>query len=223
MHVPCCYDEIELTLPEENASVSWQQWQREKSSNGEKSFTNFVKKTQTGTWLDLAKIFNEKLDALARHQFNWLHQVEQCRKLKDMLKENEIVIHMDFSKNDACQLHTEVQAFHFGGSRKQATIHTSVVYTSQECQSYASISESLRHDERAVWAHLRPVLEDIKGKKPSLTTLHCMSDGPVTQYRNKKNFYLLSTVPFLMGFKEVTWNFSEKSHGKGAPDGVVVL
>lgn len=30
----------------------------------------------------------------------------------------------------------------------------------------------------------------------------------------------MSTVPFLMGFKEVTWNFSEKSHGKGALDGV---
>lgn len=47
-----------------------------------------------------------------------------------------------------------------------------------------------------------------------------MSDGPVTQYRNKKNFYLLSTIPFLSGFRQVTWNFSEKSHGKGAPDGV---
>lgn len=53
---------------------------------------------------------------------------------------------------------------------------------------------------------------------PDHTT--CMSDGPITQYRNKNNFYLLSTVPFLMGFKEVTWNFSEKSHGKGALDGV---
>lgn len=76
------------------------------------------------------------------------------------------------------------------------------------------------HDERAMWAHLKSVLDDIKEKNPSLTTLHCMSDGPVTQYRNKKNFYLLSTVLFLMGFKEVTWNFSEKSHGKGTPDRV---
>ncbi|KAI4828768.1 hypothetical protein KUCAC02_022844 [Chaenocephalus aceratus] len=27
-------------------------------------------------------------------------------------------------------------------------------------------------------------------------------------------------MPFLLGFKSVTWNFSEKAHGKGAPDGV---
>ncbi|KAJ8282121.1 hypothetical protein COCON_G00046400, partial [Conger conger] len=88
------------------------------------------------------------------------------------------------------------------------------------CQSYATISDSLRHDERAVWAHLEPILKEVKEQNPSVTTLHFMSDGPVTQYRNKRNFYLLSTLPFLWGFKEITWNYSEKAHGKGAPDGV---
>lgn len=42
----------------------------------------------------------------------------------------------------------------------------------------------------------------------------------MTQNRNKKNLYLISTVPFLSGFKIVTWHFSEKLHGKGAPKGV---
>ncbi len=27
-------------------------------------------------------------------------------------------------------------------------------------------------------------------------------------------------MPFLSGFKHVSWNYSEKSHGKGAPDGI---
>ncbi|KAL7390307.1 hypothetical protein ABVT39_018618 [Epinephelus coioides] len=104
------------------------------------------------------------------------------------------------------------------GSRPQST---RVAYTAAGSQSYATISASLRHDERAVWAHLEPVLRDVmKNCNPSPTILHVMSDGPVTQYRNKKNFYFLSTIPFLSGFRQVTWNFSEKSHGKGAPDGV---
>lgn len=127
---------------------------------------------------------------------------------------------MDFSENYACKLHTEIQAFHFGGSRKQVTIHTSVVYTSDGSQSYATISDSLRRDERAVWAHIEPILKKLKEQKPILTSIHFMSDRPVTQYRNKRNFYLLTTLPFILGFKEVTWNFSEKAHGKGAPDGV---
>lgn len=93
--------------------------------------------------------------------------------------------------------------------------------TAAGSQLYATISASLWHDERAVWAHLEPVLKDMmKNCNQSPTILHVMSDGPVTQYRNKNNFYLLSTIPFLSGFQQVTWNFSEKSHGKGAPDGV---
>ncbi|XP_062386091.1 uncharacterized protein LOC134073124 [Sardina pilchardus] len=55
---------------------------------------------------------------------------------------------------------------------------------------------------------------------PEVTVIHFVSDGPTSQYRNKTNFYLASTVPFMMGFQHVTWNFSEASHGKGAPDGV---
>ncbi|KAK0139205.1 PiggyBac transposable element-derived protein 4 [Merluccius polli] len=78
-----------------------------------------------------------------------------------------------------------------------------------------------QHDKRAVWAHIKPVLEDLKSKQVrDIDTLHVISDGPVTQYRNKTNCYLMSTVPFTMGFKHVTWNYSERSHGKGALDGV---
>ncbi|KAA0717666.1 hypothetical protein E1301_Tti014557 [Triplophysa tibetana] len=56
------------------------------------------------------------------------------------------------------------------------------------CQSYTTISSSLRHDERAIWAHLEPVLKDVRE----------------------------STVPFLSGIMRVTWNFAGKSHGKEA-------
>lgn len=86
-------------------------------------------------------------------------------------------------------------------------------------KSYATLSDSLCHDERAGWAHLEPILRELCETFPQITTLQIQSDGPVTQYRNKNN-YLLSTVPFLSGFTKVTWNYSEKSHGKGAPDGI---
>lgn len=57
-------------------------------------------------------------------------------------------------------------------------------------------------------------------KNQSPTTLHVISDDTATQYRNKNYFYLLSSIPFLLGCQQVTWNFSEKLHGKGGPDGV---
>lgn len=215
----CCFDEIEFPDTDCN-EVSWEQWERVTSTNGEKTFANVLKQTYTGTIQDLKELFHKKLEALAIHQFNWIHQTEQFRDLKQNLTESEAVLHIDFSENYACKMSTEIQAYHFGGSRKQATIHTAVLYTAHGTKSYGTVSDILRHDERAVWAHLEPILKELRETSPQITVLHVISDGPVTQYRNKTNFYLLSTVPFLSGFKHVTWNYSEKSHGKGAPDGI---
>lgn len=216
----CCYEQVECLETKTSTQVTWEQWKRVTSTNGEKIFSNVVKQTQTGTEKDLIELFHEKLEALAVHQFNWLHQAEQFRLLKQNITECEAVLHIDFSENYACKLSTEIQSFHFGGSRQQATIHTAVLYTVHGTQSYATLSDCLRHDERAVWAHLEPILKELRETFPQITKLHILSDGPVTQYRNKNNFYLLSTVPFLSGFTNVTWNYSEKSHGKGAPDGI---
>jgi hypothetical protein len=52
-------------------------------------------------------------------------------------------------------------------------------------------------------------------QNPQITTFHMKSDGPVAQYRNKKN-----TQPYIYEFKQITWKFSEKGYGKGAPDGM---
>ena len=68
----------------------------------------------------------------------------KMRELKEKLKENDLVLHVDFSENDGC-----------GGNRNQVTIHTVVAYTKTAIQSFATVSKSLRHDERAVWAHLQ--------------------------------------------------------------------
>lgn len=217
--VKCCFDEIEF--PDTDCTeISWEQWERVTSTTGEKTFANVLKKTYTGTIQDLKELFQKKLEALAIHQFNWVHQTEQFRDLKQNLTESEAVLHIDFSENYSCKMSTEIQSYHFGGSRKQATIHTAVLYKAHSTRSYATVSNSLRHDERAVWAHLEPILKELRVTSPQITVLHIISDGPVTQYRNKSNFYLLSTVPFLTGFKHVTWNYSEKCHGKGAPDGI---
>ena len=84
-------------------------------------------------------------------------------------------------------------------------------------QSFTTISESLRHDPPAIWAHLKPVLYNLKKQHQEITDIHFFSDGPTTQYRNKLNFYLLSVMLKKMGFGNGTWNFFESGHGKGAP------
>lgn len=39
-------------------------------------------------------------------------------------------------------------------------------------------------------------------------------------YRGKKNFHLLSTLPFQISFTVVNWSVLEAGHGKGPGDGV---
>jgi len=60
----------------------------------------------------------------------------------------------------------------------------------------------------------------IKYEFPHVDTLHVLSDGPTTQYRNKKNLYLLTKLVEADNITRATWNFSESGHGKGAADGV---
>ncbi|KAK5909852.1 hypothetical protein CesoFtcFv8_003745 [Champsocephalus esox] len=140
----CCFEVVQFHETENSREVTWEQWKRVKSTNGEKTFANVVKQTHTGTIKEVIDLFYQKLEALAIHQFNWLHQAEQFRLRKLNIIECEAVLHIDFSENYACKLSTEIQAFHFGGSRQQATIHTSVLYTVHGIKSYATLSDSLR-------------------------------------------------------------------------------
>ncbi len=217
----CCFEEVQLAEYNLLDSARWECWAKEDVTVGDRVFKNWVKKSKSGTVENLVEQFRLEIESIGSHQFNWLHQAEQFREMKENVAQNEIVLHIDFSENYGCKLNSEIQSYHFAGSRKQVTLHTAVAYTSKGTQSYATLSPSLRHDERAVWAHIMPVLEDVMLEhKQAIDILHVISDGPVTQYRNKTNCFLLSQVPFTMGFKHVTWNFSERSHGKGAPDGV---
>lgn len=145
----CCFDEIEF--PEtDSTEVSLEQWKWVTSTNKEKTYANVLKQTQTGTIKDLTELFCQKLEVLAIHQLNWIHQAEQFRNLKQNITECEAVLHIDFSENYACKMNTEIQAYHFGGSRKQAMIHTAVLYTIHATKSYATLSDSFHHDERVV-------------------------------------------------------------------------
>lgn len=60
----------------------------------------------------------------------------------------------------------------------------------------------------------------IKTYVPSLDALHFSSDGPVTQYKNKSNFYLFKYYCNALGLKKASWNFTTPGHGKSHADGV---
>lgn len=68
---------------------------------------------------------------------------------------------------------------------------------------------------------MTPVLAYLRNDiDSSIQCLHFESDSPSGQYRNRSNAYLMSTIPFNMGYSDISWNYYEAGHGKGAPDGV---
>ena len=155
-----------------------------------------------------------------RHVFNIDHQFAAINQLKEKLLNSEAIVHVDFAQNWVCKYGNEIAAVHFGASHSQSTLHTGVIYMNNSTTSTCTISNSNRHDPSSIWCFLHPVLKYIRNACPAINTIHFVSDGPSTQYRNKKNIYLLSTVPFTMGLSSVTWNFWEAGHGRGAPDGI---
>lgn len=138
--------------------------------------------------------FTTDIERFKKHFFNIKQQYHSYRICIDTLLPNEAVIHIDFSENYNCKLAEEVQGHHFGASRNQITLHTCVLYTKTDeilnHESLCTISSSIEHGPSAIWAHLNPILKYLKSSYDIVDTLHFFSDGPCSQYRQKKNFYL---------------------------------
>ena len=215
----------ETSVLQDSSTIIWNEWETQCQTyekDGEEKSSKITRKSvKRGTLKQLKDKLCEGLRSeLGRHVYNVRHQFRMYRHLKETVDVNEAIVHVDFSENYVCKNAAEIQSAHFGASNKQATLHTGVTYTVDGHQSFTTISESLRHDLPAIWAHLKPVLLDLKRNNPQVTDLHFFSDGPTTQYRNKVNFYLFSVMLKGMGFETGTWNFFESGHGKGSPDAV---
>lgn len=161
----------------------------------------------------------EDLQKFLDHQRNIVHQYKAMNDLKSNQQDDEVLIHVDFSENYCTKYAEEIQAFHFGGSRAQLSLHTVVVYLRNSILSFCTVSENIAHSPAAIWTHLRPIFKTLPC---GIKRVHFLSDGPVTQYRNKTMFFIMATklseeIPDIENF---TWNYTESGHGKGAPDGI---
>jgi len=221
----CSQSEFTFSRFASEAEINFPQWETGKKTytqNGqEKQATVTAKVMKTVTETEAVGLFLSAMKAFKKHWFTMRRQFAAFRDNKNRVRDDECVVHVDFSENFNCKYHSEIQAVHFGASHAQASLHTLVLYIkSQQPLCLCTISANLQHGPVGIWAHMKPVLRYIRTEFPQVQNLTFWSDGPSSQYKQKKNFFLLSTVPFAMGFKSIGWNFFESSHGKGAVDGV---
>ena len=215
---------------DKNEEVWWWQWVTKKESiEKKKGESTEVRKVQvtvkekiSGSRYDLMIQFQHRIGNMKRHVYNIRHQYQIYRKLRDNMAETECILHIDFAENYMGKYSSEIQSVHFGGSHKQVTLHTGVLYVPSDlkAQPFCTISDCMDHSPYAIWAYLHPVLKELKHNFSQVKVVHFFSDSPSTQYRQKKMFYLFCTKLYELGFSYGTWNYFESGHGKGAPDGV---
>ncbi|VEN35312.1 unnamed protein product [Callosobruchus maculatus] len=219
-----------ISQPEER--IRYNLWQSKKIKvnikGEEKDCQKTVKEVVESTVRELVIKFVNDLPKYMTHLLNRIHQYNTIDKLKKKLKDSEVLIHMDFSENYNCKYGREIQSAHFGASKPQISLHTVVVYVSTSINgdpprniNFCTISENLRHDPSAICGHLTPILREIKSQIPQIKTAYFQSDGPTTQYKNKKMFYLIASyIADILDVNQIQWHYSESGHGKGAPDGI---
>ncbi|KAJ2937230.1 hypothetical protein O0L34_g19420 [Tuta absoluta] len=204
--------------------VIWRQWVREdhkyEKNDGEHTTKKTVKNECRGLVCDVVAEFKRQLNLFKIHMFNWGEQYRQYKECVTGLKEEEIVILMDFSENYDTKYGKEVQQRHFGASKQSITLHTGVIFFQKCCQSFVTTSDDNCHEPYAIWAHLLPIIKLAKEINPNVKVVHYFSDGPSSQYRQKKNFFLLNFFTEKLKLSYATWSFSEAGHGKSLADGI---
>lgn len=190
----CSSKGIEICEFDGNLEVFYYCWIQKKeqytNKNGKVQFvTNTVKLCKKTTAVSLVKSLDSVILDFMKHESIIRNQFSALNYLKLHMDENESILQIDFSENYSLKHAEEIQSFHFGGSRKQVTLHTSSLllkdtdYESPKVKSFCTLSEDLRHDAVAVFTHLRPIFLFLQKEKPDLKALHFVSDSPSTQYR----------------------------------------
>lgn len=159
-----------------------------------------IKEKVATTKKALFQKLKSNLPTLRKHVANIIHQRKTIQHIKQNLSIYEGFLHIDFSENYNCKYGQEVQAAHFGGSKCQLSLHTSVYYNSNleppnnytNTTSFCTVSGNLRHDPTAICVHLIALVKKIKELSPDLQILHILGDDPLTQYRNKSMFFFYS-------------------------------
>ena len=153
-------------------------------------------------------------------------QYSAIKKLKDSLKQNEIVVHMDFAENYSCKGERMIQSSYW--NPVQVTLHPVVVYFRNEKtgevehRSLVYVSSQNQHNSTMVMAIIKSLmLEDIVDiiKENHITHVNYITDSPSSQYRNRFQAFLVSVHEELFGLT-CTWHFFETGHGKCVCDGV---
>ena len=187
------------------------------------------KRVQTGDkyrWKEMEEIVDkdtfiftimDELAAIRKHVERIQNQYAEMRRLRQNLPKDEIMVWMDFAENFSCTSQEEVQSAYW--TTDMISLHTMVVYSESEVQSYVAISDVLTHNASVVYCIIQKFVPLLKEKYPDLKKIHYLTDSPTSQYGNKTVFEILCHHNSDFGVS-ARWNYLEVGHGKGPCNGL---
>ena len=181
----CMTRHIKYEQFENSAPINLKQWEItteeivDAKSKNPRRIRKYSKKPLKVHPRDVILRLENSMPKFFNHQLNIVHQYNEIKKLKDTISHEDCVIHMDFSENYNTKYSHEIQAFHFGGSRLQISMHTVVYYTRNidgtiNTTCACTFSNNLAHGPAAIWAHLMPIFKRLP---KHVVNLHFLSDG----------------------------------------------
>lgn len=191
-------------------NVTWNQW---KDEEGRQELVVI-----NGTVQDAVILLKNQLEYFKVHSYVKRVQSLAFLEAKSKMKENELVIQIDFAENYASIYQDEIQSAHW--NHKQISIFTCCAWVKDTTQSFALVSDNLNHDKYSVYAHIKKILNELFVQFPSLEAVKIFSDGCVAQFKNKWTLSVLCFLEQDFKIQNGQWLFFATSHGKGCVDGI---
>lgn len=167
---------------------------------------------------DIIKILNSKLAAFKKHHFTMNLQSVYFSDLKSNLNETQAVVQIDFAENATLTPQNQIQSAYW--RQQQATLFTCCIWTKDQENSLAIISDDLRHTKYSIWTFLKVIAEYIHISFPNINWLAIFSDNASSQFRNRFTMSNLCYLKSDLKFQYIEWNTFAPGHGKGSVDGV---
>ena len=179
-------------------------------------------KVQTSRNHEFISVMRKQISEFAEHVQRAKAQYAAIYTLKENLPQGHAMIQMDFAENCACTSAGQIQSTYWNSS--VVTLHPVVTYFKDESntlqhKNFAYVSDELGHNFGTVYSFVKDIVKEIKGTVENLEMVHYWTDSPISQYRNKTAFYVISDHKHLLGIPAV-WNYFETGHGKGPCDGI---
>jgi hypothetical protein len=162
--------------------------------------------------------FLDELKLMKGHIERVYAQHKACRELREKLGDHECTAQMDFAENWMISYPNEPQSVYYG--KEPVTLYPTVIHFSNgNKKSLALVTDDRKHDSGAVYAFLKVIIDIIKSEHPDVSTIHYLTDGPSSQYRNVCCLSLIANHEEIFGIK-ASWLYFEAGHGKGPCDGI---